>query len=178
MKAKVHKSKIEYWSEILELYRRVADVSGGLARTSQEITEEYVKGFLRKSYETGLSLTAIDGMKIVGEIHAYNPGPKVFSHVLSELTVVVHPDYQGDGVGRILFAAFLTEIETRRSDILRVELIARESNQRAIGFYQSIGFASEGRLEKRVNRRDGTFEADIPMAWINPGFKNSKNHSN
>jgi putative acetyltransferase len=47
-----------------------------------------------------------------------------------------------------------------------VELIARESNARAIGLYESLGFRREGRLEGRVRRPDGVVEADIPMAWV------------
>lgn len=172
MEVKIKKSRGEYWPEILDLYRLVARLSGNLARTSDEISPEYVKNFLKRSQETGVSLIAFEGMNIVGEIHAYKLEPKVFSHVLCELTIAVHPDSQGKGLGRALFLAFLSEIRTKRPDILRVELIARESNQRAIQLYKSLGFKEEGRLEKRIDSGDGTFEADIPMAWINPVFKN------
>lgn len=170
MDPKIKKTRVEYWHEILELYRMVAKVSGNLARTSDELSEDYVRSFLRKSQITGLSLIAFDGMNIIGEIHAYKLEPKVFSHVLSELTIAVHPDFQGKGVGRALFSAFLEELATSRPDILRVELISRESNVKAIRFYESLGFKQEGRLEQRIDRGDGTFEADIPMAWINPNF--------
>lgn len=171
MDKKIKKARVEYWPEILQLYRSVAQISGNLARTSEEITGEYVKNFLKKSQETGLSLIAFDGMNIVGEIHAYKLEPKVFSHVLSELTIAVHPDFQGKGLGRALFSAFLAEVKTARPDILRVELISRETNKKAILFYQSLGFQQEGRLEKRIDSGDGTFEADIPMGWISPGYK-------
>ncbi|OOG76544.1 GNAT family N-acetyltransferase [Algoriphagus sp. A40] len=175
MDPKIKKSRVEYWPEILDLYRLVAQVSGKLARTSEEISGEYVKTFLKKSHETGLSLIAFEGMNIVGEIHAYKLEPNVFSHVLSELTIAVHPDFQGKGIGKALFSAFLTEVETRRPDIFRVELISRESNKKAIQFYSSLGFQQEGRFEKRIDSGNGTFEADIPMAWTNPGFKHAKN---
>lgn len=171
MDPKIKKSRVEYWPEILDLYRLVAQVSGNLARISEEISGEYVKNFLKKSQDFGISMIAFEGMNIIGEIHAYKLEPKVFSHVLSELTIVVHPDFQGKGVGRTLFSAFLTEVETRRNDILRVELISRESNKKAIQFYSTLGFQQEGRLEKRIDSGDGTFEADIPMAWINPKFR-------
>ncbi len=170
MTIKIKKSRAAYWPEILDLYMAVANSPGGLARTEDEISGEYVNSFLKKSEKTGLSLIAYDSLTIVGEIHAYRLDPKVFSHVLSELTIAVHPDFQGIGVGRLLFEGFLSEIETNRPDILRVELIARESNLKAIRFYESLGFKQEGRFEQRIDRGDGTFEADIPMAWINPGF--------
>jgi putative acetyltransferase len=103
---------------------------------------------------------------LAGELHAYPPGPRTFAHVLGELTVAVHPDWQGRGVGRALFAALLSEVERNRPQVTRVELIARESNARAIGLYESLGFRREGRLEGRVRRPDGVVEADIPMAWV------------
>lgn len=171
MPIKIRKCRAEYWMEILELYQRVVATPGGLARTPDEITGVYVKEFQRKAHETGLSMIALSGMQIVGEVHAYKLNPRVFDHVLSDLTIAVHPDFQGQGVGRSLFTGFLQEIENHRPDILRVELISRESNLRAIQFYESLGFKQEGRFEQRIDRGDGTFEADIPMAWINPGFR-------
>ena len=45
-------------------------------------------------------------------------------------------------------------------------LIARESNEAAIRFYESLGFSVEGKMKSRIRNIDGTLEADIPMAWI------------
>jgi putative acetyltransferase len=170
MQILVRKSSPENWMEILELYRKVAAIPGGLARRPEELTEDYVREFLKKAMETGISLIAFQGIQLVGEIHSYKLTPRVFSHVLSELTIAVHPEFQGMGAGKALFTAFLQEVETNRPDILRVELISRESNLKAIRFYESLGFKREGRFEQRIDRGDGTFEADIPMAWINTQF--------
>lgn len=178
MQVKLRKSRPEYWMELLDLYRNVASYPGGLARTADELIGEYIRQFQKKAQETGISLIALSGMKIVGEIHAYKLDPKVFSHVLTELTIAVHPDFQGMGVGKALFTGFLKEVENLRSDILRVELISRESNLKAIRFYESLGFKQEGRFEQRIARGDGTFEADIPMAWINPNFRRGMNLPN
>lgn len=170
MNVKIKKGQVADWPEILEVYKSVAKSPGGLARTADELTGEYVILFQKRAKETGLSLIALSGMDIVGEIHAHKLQPQVFSHVLSELTIAVHPDFQGKGVGKALFSAFLEEVATSRPDILRVELISRESNLKAIRFYESLGFKQEGRFEQRIDRGDGTFEADIPMAWINTRF--------
>jgi len=152
--------------QITALYRAVAAVPGGLARTSGEIDEHYVGHNLRASLQRGVCRIArIDG-KIVGEIHAYRPGLTVFSHVLSDLTIAVSPDYQGRGLGRALFRSLLAEVVANQPDIRRVELIARESNERAIQFYESLGFKKEGRMEGRIRSVAGGFEADIPMAWM------------
>ena len=151
--------------QILNLYHAVSAIEGGLARAKDEINEEYVTAFLTKAIAGGVSFVAVADELLVGEIHAYALGPRAFSHVLGELTVAVHPDYQGQGVGSALFRALLGEVEKNRPDILRVELIARESNARAIALYQRLGFVIEGRFEGRIQSVGGGHEADIPMAW-------------
>jgi ribosomal protein S18 acetylase RimI-like enzyme len=156
------------------LYEEVAQQAGGLARAQNEITEDYVDNFLRKSLATGFIIVAEhpeDAGKLVGEIHAYKPGPRVFDHVLSDLTIAIHPKFQGKKLGRTLFTIFLDEIVRNREDIGRVELIARESNEKAIAFYQSLGFQIEGRMEMRIKTQERTYEADIPMGWQNPNFE-------
>ena len=138
---------------------------GGLARRVDEISHDYIQGNYANSRSRGVAFIARAHGRIAGEIHAYRPVPRVFSHVLSDLTIAVHPDFQNRGVGRLLFTTLLEEVAAKHPDIVRVELIARESNQHAIRFYESLGFVIEGSMLNRINSVDGGFEADIPMAW-------------
>ena len=85
--------------------------------------------------------------------------------------MVVSNNFQGKGVGKSLLMKLLNTIETERKDILRVELIVRESNKKAILFYERLGFKIEGMFENRIDSRNGAFEADIPMAWMNKNYK-------
>jgi len=159
---------------IIRLYKAVAKNEGGIARLDHEISEEYVKNFITKSLSSGLIIVCEhpeNSDELIGEIHAYRPGIKVFNHVLSELTIVVHPGFQGKKIGRTLLTIFLEEVGTNRPDIGKVELIARESNERGIKLYQSLGFRIEGRLEMRIKNTDNSYEADIPMGWQNPNFE-------
>lgn len=159
--------------KIRDLYRTVARHATMPAR-EEDITDEYVSSFLSRSIESGLILVAEhpeDPAMLIAEIHGFNPGPAAFKHVYSGLTVVVHPDFQGRKIGRTIFTIFLEEVGINRTGIGRVELLVRESNQKAIRFYQSFGFTIEGRLEMRVKTPDGNYEADIPMAWQNPHFE-------
>jgi ribosomal protein S18 acetylase RimI-like enzyme len=170
----IRTAAIEDLNMITELYRSVARQGGGLARNEEEITEEYVVNFVSKSIEAGLILVVEHPENpgiLIGEMHAYSPGPSVFKHVFSNLTIAVHPDFQGKKIGRTLFTIFLEDVGLNRTDIGRVELIARESNQKAIKFYQSFGFRIEGRFEMRIKTSDGNYEADIPMVWQNPNFE-------
>jgi ribosomal protein S18 acetylase RimI-like enzyme len=159
-------------AQILELYQKVSLEVGGLARTFDEISKSYVENFTQKSIQSGVQWVIEDTKdeQIIAEIHCYQLDPKVFS----ELTIAVAPQYQGKGLGRIIFQALLEEIFLQRKDILRVELIARESNTKAIEFYQKLGFVIEGRFERRIQSQHinhkQPFEADLPMAWFNENF--------
>lgn len=159
---------------IVNLYRAVARVEGGIARLEQEVTEEYVRHFITESVASGLIIVAEhpeNADELVGEIHGYKAGPFVFDHVLGDVTLAVHPEHQGRKIGRTILTIFLEEIANNRADIGKVELVTREGNERALSLYQSMGFRIEGRLEMRIRTPERTYEADIPMGWQNPNFE-------
>ena len=165
---------IEDNQPILRLYKAVAAAGGGIARNAEEVTEQYVEDFLRRSMESGLIIVGEHPdhpEELVCELHAYKKGIEVFRHLLSDLTLVVHPEHQGRKLGRTIFSIFLTEIAQHHPEVGKVELMVRESNRRAIALYQSLGFRIEGRFEMRVRNADGSYEADIPMGWQNPSFE-------
>ena len=165
---------IDDLQRITTLYKAVASVEGGIARLQHEVTDEYVNGFLTKSLERGLIIVGEhpnDANELVAEIHGYKSELFVFSHVLGDVTIAVHPAHQGKKIGRTIMTIFLEEIANNRTDIGKVELITREGNTRAINLYQSIGFQIEGRLEMRIRTPDKNYEADIPMGWQNPNFE-------
>ena len=168
MKYSLRLASLNDCAEIRSLYERVASIEGGLARKKNEITEEYITHFIQRSADSGVIVVATDisNDEIIGEIHCYNSTIDVFKHVLGELTIAVDPQYQGKGIGRLLFTKLLDIIKQEKLEIERVELIARESNVKAIKFYESLGFKIEGRFEKRIRSVSGIYEADIPMAWL------------
>ena len=164
----IRKSFVNDIPSIEELYRRVAAVEGGLARNASEISREYIEHIVSKSITYGIELVATTNnpSRIIGDIHCYRNGIKTFTHVLGDLTIAVDPEYQGKGIGKMLFKELLDEVKENCPDILRIELIARESNERALRFYESLGFRQEGRLKNRIQSVNGGFEDDIFMAWL------------
>ena len=162
----IRKTIISDIDKVYSLYIATASIPGGLARNKEEITKEYIFNFISKSIERGLSLVIEKNGEISAEIHAYRADIKVFHHVLSELTICVHPDRQGESLGRKIFSEFMRIVQTEMKDIQRVELIARESNIKAIKFYQSLGFEIEGCLRNRIDGILGGLENDIPMGWV------------
>jgi len=166
----IRKATMQDENNLSILYKKVASAPGGLARTEDEITENYVHKTLYNGVHNGLALVVEHEERIIGCMIKYHLEPKTFSHVLAEGSVLIDPGFQGKGIGGNLITTFLKEIETNHPNILRVEIIARESNP-AIKLYERLQFKKEGRFEQRIKGINQKFEADIPMAWFNPNFK-------
>jgi ribosomal protein S18 acetylase RimI-like enzyme len=83
--------------------------------------------------------------------------------VLTDLTVAVDPDFQGQGVGRRLFEALFAAVAGMTPKIERIELMAREGNTHAVRLYERLGFRIEGRMPGRVRMPDGTADTDLAM---------------
>jgi putative acetyltransferase len=170
----VRRARADDFAGLKTLYQEVAKTVGAILRTPNEITDDYIRRILDASLARGLILVAheeSDPQRLLASIHAYRPEPKAFSHVLSNLTIVVHPLFQGKGVGRLVFSNFLDAIKNEFPTIYRVELLALESYLRGLLLYETLGFVREGRLESRVRGITGEYEAEILMAWFNPECK-------
>ena len=167
----IRKAATQDKTAIVELHQKVARISQGIARTEAEITDQYIDGLFCTIERNGIMLVAIDSTgQLVAEIHASKYGLHIFNHILTGLTIAVHPDYQGKGVGKMLFQAFLDEVQKSFPEVGRIELESRASNQKSIGLYHSLGFVQEGRMKNKTRNVDGSFENSLLMAWTKPGF--------
>lgn len=174
MEIKIIPGSFSMESELISLYKDIAEISGGIIRIKDDINKEYVFGFLTHSINRGLILVAIINDKIVGEVHAYTPDIFAFQHLLTDLTIVVDPKYQGKGIGRQLFDEFLRIVKEKFHHILRVELYVREHNTHIVKFYESLGFINEGRQKNKIYKSESEFETPLHMAWFNPDYENGK----
>lgn len=159
-------------AQLLELYQAVARQGGGIARVESEVTMPYIQYLLQTVLARGIGIVALFDDRIVAEVHCSRSELSVFRHMLTDLTIAVHPEFQNRGLGRQVFQYLLDHVSQHRPDILRVELITREGNQRAIALYKRLGFREEGRMEGRIMLPDG-LDADVPMAWFNPNYNKS-----
>ncbi len=164
----IRKAQANDQARIVALYRDVASVPDGIARTPGEVTDAYVGGFMHKAQSDGIELVFEEDGQLLGEIHASRVGIASLAHLLTDLTIAVAPRAQGKGVGRRLFQALLDEVSANMPHITRVELFARESNVKARALYASLGFVEEGRLHARVNNAKGEPETDTIMGWLRP----------
>ena len=157
---------------LLGLYRQVA-LAGGLGRTADEVTISYIQDFVNKSLSRGLILAlspVTDTSRIIAEIHGYTLGLNTFAHVFEQVTMVVHPDMQGKGLGRLLLNELQSQVQATLPQIKKVELMCFGNNQRALNLYLHNGFEIEGRRKSRVHLPDGAFTDGIALAWFNPGY--------
>lgn len=148
---------------LFDLHRAASETPGGLARRPDEVEAGYIAAFIAKAVASGVALSAWSDGQAAGEIHASRMGPRQFDHVLTDLTIAVHPAFQGQGVGRRLFEALFKVAARLEPKIERIELMAREGNLNAVGLYRSLGFEIEGRMPGRVRMADGTTDADLAM---------------
>ena len=131
-----------------------------------EMDLAWVQGFLSRAVANGVSLGLWSDGELCGEIHAARAGPRQFDHNLMDLTVAVHPDWQGKGLGARLFEGLFEAATAMSPRIERIELAVREGNLGAIRLYQRLGFVIEGRHPGRVRLPDGRVEMDLTMAKL------------
>lgn len=151
-------------AEVTVLYRASAAGRGGLARTPDEIDEAYVRDLLAHAEAAGIVLGARSGATLCAMIDATRIGPRQFAHVLSNLTVIVHPEFQAQGLGTLMFRSLIDAARQLTPRIERLELMVRSGNVDAVRLYERLGFVIEGRFKNRVRLTDGTVEDDLAMA--------------
>ncbi|BDD03714.1 GNAT family N-acetyltransferase [Aureibacter tunicatorum] len=152
------------------MYLDVAKYKLGIARYEKEINLGYIQNIIAENQNGGLGFIILSNDQIIGEIHAHKYGIQIFDHILSNLTIAVHPDFQGKGIGKRLFAHFLEYITVNRPDIWRVELESRANNSRSRGLYESLGFIEEGVMKHKTRNFGGDFEDSVAYAWFNENY--------
>jgi RimJ/RimL family protein N-acetyltransferase len=166
----IREAKPTDFQSIFDLYKKVAAQGYGIAREEDEITEGYIRENLTQGLNDGIVLVAESEGQIVAEIHTYRIGIRIFEHVLSNLTIAIHPELQGQGIGFHIFSRLLEKVENEMPHILRVELHARSGNEAAIRLYKKLGFQLEGYLKNRDKMPDGSFYDDMSFGWMNKNY--------
>lgn len=157
-------------SEVARIYRTAWEGTEGIARRPHEITETYIFSLLNKEEDQIVSLVAENEEgEIIGVIHAVKDGLEAHDHIISDLTIIIHPDWQRKGVAKALGFAFLNHITEKRQDVMRVEM-ALPTKITTVDAFKNEGFVEEGKIANRFRNPDGTFQDILLLAWINPNF--------
>jgi ribosomal protein S18 acetylase RimI-like enzyme len=100
-------------------------------------------GELEVEFERKCILKAVQDSRIVGSVNGFSKEDRCFIGRL-----MVHPEYQGRGIGSMLMEA----IENRFADVCSWELFTGELSVRNIRLYERLGYSVIGR-EKFVGSR-------------------------
>jgi ribosomal protein S18 acetylase RimI-like enzyme len=147
---------------LIETWHDTYDAIHGAERVSQICDEWHSLGALRARLASPNSefLVADDGKQIAGMAfaEAQDEGKTVRLHQL-----YVRPDFQGGGIGGMLF----DEVESCFPDGERVRLEVDTQNTRAIGFYVSLGFAQVSTSEDCASMGAGlpALIYEKPIVW-------------
>ncbi|WP_066174599.1 GNAT family N-acetyltransferase [Bacillus marinisedimentorum] len=118
------------------------------------------------AHPAGSQLAAFHNGKVCGYAHFHSPTPLLSNQHVAELAVAVHPGCQGMGVGKQLLE---TLVEKARSDgKVKLALRVMETNQSAVEFYKTLGFAEQGRLIKEFFINDQYVDDILMYKIINP----------
>lgn len=136
----------------------------GVVQIPEEIpvTSEPARDRLRWFVENpeSLHLVAEEGGRLVGAVDVRRLPFAQLDHN-GTLTLGVHPDRQGVGLGRALIEAALVWADG--AEVLRVELWVLAANARARALYASCGFVEAWRRPRFLRRPDGAWEDDLLM---------------
>ena len=158
-------------ASLLFLYKAVSKLDDGIARTADEIDADYISNIFNQADKNGFIFVAENPKnpaQIIGCISCSKIGPQCFNDTLSNLTILVDPNFHGQGIGRKIFLKLLET--AKKNNIARIELTVRQSNPKAIKLYQSLGFEIEGLMRKRILNSRNELEVDNMMAWLNPDY--------
>ncbi len=74
------------------------------------------------------------------------------AHVVELGTLGVHPDYQSKGIGHHFIQAILDDLSQDES-IRKVQLTVESDNEKALAFYEKLGFEQEGVFKEWFKRK-------------------------
>jgi RimJ/RimL family protein N-acetyltransferase len=158
----IRKAVVEDAASLVTAERETALTPGLLVSRPHELTRVAFEQKIDEITASGRYVVAENEGQVVG--HALlDPMPlEAISHVF-RLTIVVHPDYLGKGIGAALMQDLMNWAE-QTPRLGKIELLVRATNERAIHLYTKLGFVEEGRFKDRVRLPDGSFIDDLAMA--------------
>ncbi len=166
--------RIEDAGSVLACQRAVLRAGEGVVRSADQLPQtcegiaEELVGWTdgTRNGVRGAMLVCVLAGEIIGEATIRRMSPKRLRHV-AHVSVEVHPEFQGLGVGRALMNGLLDWAKgPEGTGLLRIDLGVFATNVRAIRLYESLGFRIEGTRKRFVRFEDGTFVDDHVMALM------------
>jgi len=143
--------------------RAIAATPGLLVPQPAEVSDERVAQKIAAlgGADNGRYLVAETAGRIVGH-GMLDPLPYAAVRHVVHLTLVTHPGWQRQGVGRALLGELIAWAKAAPA-VEKIELNVRASNANAVALYRACGFAEIGRWRRRVKIAPGQFVDDVAM---------------
>ena len=143
--------------------RRMPGVFENTLGLPSERVQRNVEGFQRLGPDDHIFVAVAEDGTVIGSAGLnVHPNPRMRHG--AELGILVHTDYQNQGVGTALMKTVLNLADNWLM-LVRVELEVFADNQRAIQLYEKLGFETEGR--KRMSCvRNGQYADELLMARL------------
>ena len=125
IKMKIEKFKIEYYDEVVELWRKA-----GIEMVSSDTIDEVTRVLNRNP---DLLLIGKVQEKIIAIVIGAFDGRRGYVHHLA-----VDPDYQKMGFGKTIMDGLIEQF--RAMNIHKVHLFIEKSNKRVVEFYNNLGW--------------------------------------
>jgi hypothetical protein len=173
----IRKVKKEDTQQVYELYKAVSKAyPGRLTQYEDEIFLKYIESdVIQKSLDLGIMLVVEENEKIIGIFKAYTEPYKLLAHILTNATLMIHPEHTSLLYVRTLIKTFLKTIEDEFPHIYALEGVPHESTDQLIRYYKKIGFVEDSRLPNRIFYPDSNkIESSVVIRWINPNFQKDK----
>jgi len=145
--------------DLLEIQRQVFEE--GLSNVTDELetVEERTEEITTMGSER-LWLVAEYEDQVVGSLELHRSSP-IFLHHHLFLAIELHRDYRGGGLGSALMHQAAGWAKHQGYDFIRLGVL--DTNPRAQGLYERLGYRVYGHLPNFVKRRDGTYVGDTMM---------------
>jgi ribosomal protein S18 acetylase RimI-like enzyme len=163
----IRKACVEDAHILAEAEREIARTPGFLASHPDELKDENFTAKIKalSTAENGRYLVAEQNGEITG--HAmFDPLLLAAIRHVVQLTLAVHPGWQGKGVGKALLFE-LIQWGRKAPLVEKAELHVRSGNTVAQTLYRKMGFVEEGRLKRRVKLGPEHYLDDVLMGlWL------------
>jgi len=163
MNISIRPARVEDARVLAQAERTIAAKPGFLASQPAEITDERFaqKIAALRLADNGCYFVAETEGQIVGH-GILDPLPLASTRHVVHLTLVTHPGWQHQGVGRELLGRLIEWAKTAET-VEKIELHVRSSNESAQALYHKMGFTEMGRWRRRLKIGPGQYLDDVAM---------------